>query len=83
MKAKYEFQLPEETAEHSIYIKANELYSIIDDLKDELRALWKYDLKVTHEGEEKELDYDTVDYIYSRLFELCEEHGVRINEEVI
>ncbi len=66
-----EYNLPDENAELEIDMAAHKLYSALFEIKQQIRAIWKYE-EIDREVQEK------VNEIYQMVCDQCYETGVEI-----
>jgi hypothetical protein len=70
MKAKFEFNLPEENCEFQTYIKAGDYSSALYEVACALRKIHKYNDGLS------EKECELIDNIYSEFWEICSAHNV-------
>jgi hypothetical protein len=73
MKATLEFNLPEDQHEFDFATQGGKMYSALWDISKELRTLWKYE-----ELDEKE--WDMVERIRNKFFEILEDHQITLDK---
>ncbi len=73
MKAKLEFNLPEEEAEYYCATKGQAMLNVLWEMQTELRKLWKY--------EELNADeFEIVERIREKFYSILEEHEINLNK---
>jgi hypothetical protein len=72
MKVTIEFNLPDDEYEYRNSVKANEMYNALWDIKQELRKALKY-------GELKESEYETIESMQDKFFEILNGYEIVIN----
>lgn len=70
MKAKLEFNLPEEQEEYTICCNASKYLAVIEEFKQYLRTSIKYDDDLTEE------QYNTYDTIQEKFFEILNSYTI-------
>lgn len=73
MKAKLTFNLPEDKHEWDNAVKADAMFCVLWDVKQELRSLLKYQ-ELTSE------QYDIVEKISDKFYMILEENNVNLNK---
>lgn len=73
MKAKLTFDLPEDKYEWENAMRADAMYSVLWDLSQELRTLWKYE-------ELSEEEWNMVERIRDKFFEILDEHQIKLDK---
>jgi hypothetical protein len=73
MKAKLEFNLPEEDAEFYCATKGQAMLNVLWEMQAELRKLWKYE-------ELNEDEFKMVERIRETFFRSLEEHEINLDK---
>ena len=76
MKAILEFDLPEDTDEHYLAVNGANYRHILSDFEQELRLLMRGKKEI------KGLNLATVEKLHDMLWELMDEWGIDINNDV-
>ncbi len=74
MKAKLTFNLPDDQHEWDNAVNANAMYSVLWDLSQELRTMWKYQEYKTEE------EYVIVETIRDKFYEILQEHNINLDK---
>lgn len=72
MKAIIEYNLPDDQFEFDVAVKAVKLWLSLSDVKDELRAILKYE-------ELKDNQYEIVERIQEKFFEILQDNEINLN----
>jgi hypothetical protein len=72
MKAKIEYNLPDDQFEFDNAVKSNKMWHALTEIKDELRRIWKYE-------ELKENQYELVERIREKFFEILQENEINLD----
>jgi predicted nucleotidyltransferase len=73
MKAKLEFNLPEDQAEFDFAIQGSKMYSALWDISQELRTLWKYE-------ELKDDEWKMVERIRDKFYEILNDSQIQLDK---
>ena len=73
MKAKLTFDLPQDKYEWENAIRADAMYSVLWDVSQELRTLWKYE-------ELSEEEWNMVERIRDKFYEILSEHNINLDK---
>lgn len=73
MKAKLTFNLPEDQAEFDFAVQGGKMYSVLWDISQELRTLWKYE-------ELKQEEWDMVERIRNKFYEILDENQIKLDK---
>ena len=72
MKATIEYNLPDDEFEFNCAVKSTKMYFALTEIKDELRAIWKYE-------ELKENQFEMVERIREKFFEILLENEINLD----
>ena len=72
MKATIEYNLPEDEFEFNCAVKSTKMYFALTEIKEELRAIWKYE-------ELKENQFEMVERIREKFFEILLENEINLD----
>jgi hypothetical protein len=72
MKAIIEYNLPEDEFEFNCAVKSTKMYFALTEIKEELRAIWKYE-------ELKENQFEMVERIREKFFETLLENEINLD----
>jgi hypothetical protein len=72
MKATLKYNLPEDEFEFNCAVKSTKMYFALTEIKDELRAIWKYE-------ELKENQFEMVERIREKFFEILLENEINLD----
>ena len=72
MKATLKFNLPEDEFEFNNAVKSMKMYFALTEIKEELRAIWKYE-------ELKENQFEMVERIREKFFEILTENEINLD----
>ena len=72
MKATLKYNLPEDEFEFNCAVKSTKMYFALTEIKDELRAIWKYE-------ELKENQFEMVERIREKFFEILTENEINLD----
>lgn len=72
MKLKLEYNLPDDEFEFECAVKSTKMYFALTEIKDELRAIWKYE-------ELKENQFEMVERIREKFFEILTENEINLD----
>ena len=72
MKVKLEYNLPEDQFEFESAVKSTKMFFALTEIKDELRAIWKYE-------ELKENQFEMVERIREKFFEILLENEINLD----
>ena len=73
MKATLEFNLPEDQEEFDCAVKSTKMFFALTEIKNELRAIWKYE-------ELKENQFEMVERIREKFFEILLENEINLDK---
>ena len=73
MKAKLTFNLPEDKYEWENAMRADAMYSVLWDLSQELRTLWKYE-------ELSEEEWNMVERIRNKFYEILGDNQINLDK---
>jgi len=73
MKAKLEYNLPDDQFEFDCAVKSTKMYFALTEIKDELRSIWKYE-------ELKENQFEMVERIREKFFEILLENEINLDK---
>jgi hypothetical protein len=73
MKAILEFNLPEDKYEWENAMRADAMYSVLWDLSQELRTLWKYE-------ELSEEEWNMVERIRNKFYEILGDNQINLDK---
>jgi hypothetical protein len=73
MKAKLTFDLPEDKYEWENAMRADAMYSVLWDLSQELRTLWKYE-------ELSEEEWNMVERIRNKFYEILGDNQINLDK---
>ena len=73
MKAKLTFDLPEDKYEWENALRADAMYSVLWDLSQELRTLWKYE-------ELSEEEWNMVERIRNKFYEILGDNQINLDK---
>lgn len=72
MKATLEYNLPDDEFEFNCAVKSTKMVFALTEIKDELRAIWKYE-------ELKENQFEIVERIREKFFEILLENEINLD----
>lgn len=72
MKATIEYNLPDDEFEFNCAVKSTKMVFALTEIKDELRAIWKYE-------ELKENQFEIVERIREKFFEILLENEINLD----
>ena len=72
MKATLKYNLPEDEFEFNCAVKSTKMYFALTEIKEELRAIWKYE-------ELKENQFEMVERIREKFFEILTENEINLD----
>lgn len=72
MEATLKFNLPDDEFEFNCAVKSTKMYFALTEIKDELRAIWKYE-------ELKENQFEMVERIREKFFEILQENEINLD----
>ena len=72
MKATIEYNLPDDQFEFDNAVKSMKMFFALTEIKDELRAIWKYE-------ELKENQFEMVERIREKFFEILTENEINLD----
>jgi len=72
MKAIIEYNLPDDQFEFESAVKSTKMFFALTEIKDELRAIWKYE-------ELKENQFEMVERIREKFFEILQENEINLD----
>jgi hypothetical protein len=72
MKATLKFNLPEDEFEFNCAVKSTKMYFALTEIKEELRAIWKYE-------ELKENQFEMVERLREKFFEILTENEINLD----
>ena len=72
MKATIEYNLPDDQFEYDCAISSTRYWSALTEIKEELRAIWKYE-------ELKENQFEMVERIREKFFEILTENEINLD----
>lgn len=72
MKATIEYNLPDDQFEFDNAVKSNKMFFALTEIKDELRAIWKYE-------DLKENQFEMVERIREKFFEILQENEINLD----
>jgi hypothetical protein len=72
MKATIEYNLPEDQFEFNNAVKSTKMYFALNEIKEELRAIWKYE-------ELKDNQFEIVERIREKFFEILTENEINLD----
>ena len=72
MKVKLEYNLPDDQFEFECAVKSTKMYFALTEIKEELRAIWKYE-------ELKENQFEMVERIREKFFEILTENEINLD----
>ena len=72
MKATIEYNLPDDQFEFDKAVKSMKMFFALTEIKDELRAIWKYE-------ELKENQFEMVERIREKFFEILTENEINLD----
>lgn len=73
MKVKLEYNLPDDQFEFECAVKSTKMYFALTEIKEELRAIWKYE-------ELKENQFEMVERIRKKFFEILTENEINLDK---
>ena len=73
MKATLKYNLPEDEFEFNCAVKSTKMYFALTEIKEELRAIWKYE-------ELKENQFEMVERIREKFFEILTENEINLDK---
>ena len=72
MKVKLKYNLPDDDFEFNCAVKSTKMYFALTEIKEELRAIWKYE-------ELKENQFEMVERIREKFFEILTENEINLD----
>ena len=72
MKAKIEYNLPDDQFEFDNAVKSNKMWHALTEIKDELRRIYKYE-------DLKENQFEMVERIREKFFEILQENEINLD----
>lgn len=72
MKATLKYNLPDDEFEFNCAVKSMKMYFALTEIKEELRAIWKYE-------ELKENQFEMVERIREKFFEILLENEINLD----
>lgn len=72
MKATLKYNLPEDDFEFNCAVKSTKMFFALTEIKDELRAIWKYE-------DLKENQFEMVERIREKFFEILTENEINLD----
>ena len=72
MKATLKYNLPEDEFEFNCAVKSTKMYFALTEIKEELRAIWKYE-------ELKENQFEMVERLREKLFEILNDNEINLD----
>ena len=72
MKATIEYNLPEDQFEFDNAVKSMKMWHALNEIKDELRRIYKYE-------DLKENDFEMVERIREKFFEILQENEINLD----
>lgn len=72
MKATLKYNLPEDEFEFNNAVKSMKMYFALTEIKEELRAIWKYE-------ELKENQFEMVERIREKFFEILSDNEINLD----
>jgi hypothetical protein len=72
MKATLKYNLPDDQFEFDSAVKSMKMFFALTEIKDELRAIWKYE-------ELKENQFEMVERIREKFFEILQENEINLD----
>ena len=72
MEATLKFNLPDDQFEFECAVKSTKMYFTLTEIKEELRAIWKYE-------ELKENQFEMVERIREKFFEILQENEINLD----
>lgn len=72
MKATIEYNLPDDQFEFNCAVKSTKMYFALTEIKEELRAIWKYE-------ELKENQFEMVERLREKFFEILTENEINLD----
>jgi hypothetical protein len=72
MEATLKYNLPDDVFEFNCAVKSTKMYFALTEIKDELRAIWKYE-------ELKENQFEMVERIREKFFEILLENEINLD----
>ena len=72
MKVKIKYNLPDDDFEFNCAVKSTKMYFALTEIKEELRAIWKYE-------ELKEHQFEMVERIREKFFEILLENEINLD----
>ena len=72
MKVKLEYNLPDDQFEFECAVKSTKMYFALTEIKEELRAIWKYE-------ELKENQFEMVERIREKFFEILSDNEINLD----
>jgi hypothetical protein len=73
MKVKIEYNLPDDQFEFECAVKSTKMFFALTEIKEELRAIWKYE-------ELKENQFEMVERIREKFFEILTENEINLDK---
>jgi hypothetical protein len=73
MKVKLEYNLPDDQFEFECAVKSTKMYFALTEIKEELRAIWKYE-------ELKQNQFEMVERIREKFFEILTENEINLDK---
>jgi len=72
MDATLKYNLPDDQFEFESAVKSTKMFFALTEIKDELRAIWKYE-------ELKENQFEMVERIREKFFEILQENEINLD----
>jgi hypothetical protein len=73
MKVKLEYNLPDDQFEFECAVKSTKMFFALTEIKEELRAIWKYE-------ELKQNQFEMVERIREKFFEILTENEINLDK---
>jgi len=73
MKVKLEYNLPDDQFEFECAVKSTKMFFALTEIKEELRAIWKYE-------ELKQYQFEMVERIREKFFEILTENEINLDK---
>lgn len=73
MKAKLEFNLPDDQHDFDLAIQGSKMYSALWDISQELRKLWKYE-------ELNDDEWKMVERIRDKFYEILDDNQIKLDK---
>ena len=73
MKVTLKYNLPDDQFEFESAVKSTKMYFALTEIKEELRAIWKYE-------ELKENQFEMVERIREKFFEILTENEINLDK---